>query len=172
MAPHNILNVEQLLLDGAVRLEVTGGVPTWEAFPGLRHQVAIDLIRASIEPLQAGSSGCACLHFADVAIRFPDGSFKRPDSAIYRSKPIMQDEALTELPCAVIEVISPGYEFKDTTLNPPFYLSQGLLDVVVVEPCTGEVAHYSGGVVANYIAPTTLSLQCGCVCAIPGSVSL
>lgn len=167
-----MIDVDQLLLDGAIRLEITEGVPTWEAFPGLRHQIVIDHIRASITPMPKSDTSCACVHFTDVSIRFPDGSFKRPDIAIFCSKPPIQDEALTVLPCAVVEVISPGYEHKDVSLNPPFYLSQGLLDVVIVEPRTGEVKHYSGSQVAVYDAPTILELQCGCRCTVPGASAL
>ncbi len=49
----SIQDLDQLLREGAVHLEITGGIPTWEAFPGLRHQRTIDRIRASIEPLSA-----------------------------------------------------------------------------------------------------------------------
>ena len=163
----DMIDVDQLLLDGAVRLEITRGVPTWEAFPGIRHQIAIDQIRATLQPSPQSSAGCGCFHYSDVSIRFPDGSFKRPDIAIFCEHPPIQDEALTVLPCAVIEIISPDYEFKDVSLNPPFYLSQGLLDVVIVDPRTGAVAHYSGGQVANHNAPVTLELSCGCRSLIP-----
>lgn len=36
--PSTIPDLEQLLREGAIRLEITAGVPTWEAFPGTRHQ--------------------------------------------------------------------------------------------------------------------------------------
>lgn len=167
-----MIDVDQLLRDGMIRLEVTGGVPTWEASPGPRHQMSIDSIRTSIEPLPQRQSACDCTHLSDVSIRFPDGSYKRPDIAIFCDRLPIQDEALTVLPCAVIEIISPGYEHKDISLNPPFYLSQGLLDVVTVEPRTGEVKHYFGGRVAEYSAPVQLELQCGCRCAVPDPMSL
>jgi len=163
------IDVDRLLQEGAVRLEITGGVPTWEAFPGIRHQRTIDRIRASIQPAPGASVPCGCFHYSDVSIRFPDGSFKRPDVAIFCEEPPDQDEALTMLPRAVIEIISPGYEYKDVSLNPPFYLSQGLSDVVIVEPRTGSVEHYYAGGVAKHTAPVTLDLRCGCLCAIPKS---
>ena len=76
----DIADLDQLLQDGAVKLEITRGIPTWEAFPGVRHQVAIDLIRASIKPADdGGDSGCECAHLSDVLISFKDGSLKRPD---------------------------------------------------------------------------------------------
>ncbi len=172
MATYHDIDVDQLLRDSAIRLEITNGVPTWEAFPGLRHQIVIDRIRASISPAHQPSAGCGCFHYSDVSIRFPDGSFKRPDIAIFCSRPPVQDEALTVLPCAVIEIISPNYEYKDVSLNPPFYLSQGLLDVIIVNPHTGEVVHYSGTHVANHNAPCAIEMQCGCSCAIPDPADL
>ncbi len=168
MATQDVIDVEALLRDAAVRLEITSGVPTWEAFPGSLHQELIDLIRVSVEPMPESGTGCDCAHLSDVSIRFPDGSFKRPDVPIFCSKPPRRYEALTVLPCAVIEIVSPGYEYKDFSLNPPFYLSQGLLDVVIVDPRTNEVTHFSaGGQVAKLSAPVTLELGCGCRCTVP-----
>lgn len=163
-------DLDQLLREGAVRLEITGGIPTWEALPGSRHQRTIDRIRASIAPLPEGAEGqegCQCAHLSDVLIRFKDDSFKRPDIAIFCQEPPDQDEALTVLPVAVIEVISPGYEYKDVALNPQFYLAQGLSDVVIVDPRSGAVTHYRTTEVASHHAPITLKLSCGCKCAIP-----
>jgi Uma2 family endonuclease len=165
---HDLIDIDRLLHDGAVRLEITGGIPTWEAFPGLRHQITIDEIRASLEPAAQGiAGGCGCFHYSDVAIRFPDGSFKRPDISIYCERPPVGDDALTALPRAVIEVVSPGYEYKDLQLNPPFYLSQGLSDVVIIDPRTGDVSHYSEGSLNHLSAPVNLTLSCGCSCWIP-----
>jgi Putative restriction endonuclease len=70
-------------------------------------------------------SACACVHYADIYVAFPDGSLKRPDIAIFCREPEAE---------AVIEVISQGYEFKDLELGPMFYLSQGVKDVVVLDP--------------------------------------
>lgn len=162
-----IQDLDQLLREGAIRLEITAGIPTWEAFPGSRHQRMIDRIRASIEPLaeQSGEK-CACAHLSDVLIRFQDGSLKRPDIAIFCDDPPEQDEALTVVPQAVVEVISPGYEYKDLALNPQFYLAQGVLDVLIVDPRARIVLHYRVDGVANHTAPVMLELQCGCRCQI------
>src|SRR5262249_3064928 len=153
MAEIKIPDLDQLINDGAIRLEITGGIPTWEAFPGLRHQETIDLIRASIKPVSDGMTECSCSHFSDVLIRFKDGSLKRPDIAIFCKKPPSQDEVLTVIPEAVIEVVSPGYEYKDLSLNPQFYLAQGVLDVVIVDPRSGVVTHYRTTQVAYHHAP-------------------
>jgi Uma2 family endonuclease len=81
--------------------------------------------------------------------------------------PPLQDEALSVIPVAVIEVINPGYEFKDVYLNPQFYLAQDVDDVVVVDPRSGVVTHYRTTGVAIHQAPVTLQLQCGCQCTVP-----
>jgi Uma2 family endonuclease len=70
--------------------------------------------------------------------------FKRPDLSIFCTEPPDSDEALEVLPVAVVEILSPGYEDKD--LGPdgaPFYLAHGVVDVVVVDPRTGVVFHFS-----------------------------
>ena len=163
----NAPDLDQLINDGAIRLEITGGIPTWEAFPGVRHQEMIDLIRASIELLPNSTTGCPSVHYSDVLIRFKDGSLKRPDIAIFCTRPPRQDEALTIIPEAVIEVVSPGYEYKDLLLNPQFYLAQGLGDVVIVDPRADVITHYRTTGVVNYRAPATIKLQCGCQCTVP-----
>jgi Uma2 family endonuclease len=167
MATRNIPDLDQLINDGAIRLEITGGIPTWEAFPGARHQRMIDRIRASIIPVDESKNGCQCAHLSDVLIRFKDGSLKRPDIAIFCTEPPDQDEALTLLPQAVVEIISPGYEYKDLSLNPQFYLAQGLLDVVIVDPRSGVVTHYRTTQVLTHHAPVTIELQSGCQCTVP-----
>jgi len=171
MAGMKIPDLDQLLSEGAVKLEITSGIPTWEASPGSRHQLMIDLIRVSIEPLvESGDESderCKCAHLSDVNIRFKDGSLKRPDIAIFCEEPPIQDEALSLLPRAVVEVISPGYEYKDISLNPQFYLAQGLDDVLIVDPRAGVVTHYRTTEVTTHHAPVTIDLHCGCQCVVP-----
>ena len=167
MSHANIPDLDRLIYDGAIKLEITGGVPTWEVAPSSRHQRAIDVIRASIKPAHNSDKGCECAHLSDIYIRFLDGSLKRPDIAIFCTEPPDQDEALTVIPQAVVEVISPGYEYKDIALNPNFYLAQGVQDVVIVDPRSGVVTHYRTTQVSNLRAPVTLELLCGCVCVIP-----
>jgi Uma2 family endonuclease len=110
-----------------VRLEIVGGMPLWEASPARRHHQAVDRIRATIRHMPEGNvdEGCRCVHIADVYVRFPDGSFKRPDVSIFCREPDEQDEAITLVPAAVIEVVSAGYEAKDLEIGPRFYLTQG-----------------------------------------------
>ena len=155
-------DLDQLGQSNDVKLEWTGGVPTWEAMPGPRHQRAVRNITRSIALGAEQSGGCGCFYLTDTYIRFPDGSLKRPDIAIFCSDPPDQDEALTIVPEAVIEIISEGYEYKDLVLNPPFYLSQGVHDVVLFDPRTRAVTHMRRDQSEVSIAPVTLTLQCGC----------
>ena len=73
----------------------------------------------------------------------------------------------TVIPDAVIEIVSTGYEYKDVTLNPPFYLAQGVQDVVIHDPATLLVSHYTRIGMTQHTAPVQLGLGCGCDCAIP-----
>ncbi|AEV16669.1 MAG: Uma2 family endonuclease [Thermus sp.] len=151
-----LLEADQL----GLRLEWVGGLPLWEAQPTYRHQKAVDRIRASIRPQEG--SGCPCIHVADVYIRFPDGSYKRPDIALFCQEPQELDEAITLLPEAVVEVVSQGYEAKDLEISPRFYLTQGVKDVVVFDPHTLLVLHLRQDRAWRGVSPAELSLLCGC----------
>ena len=146
-----------------VRLEVVSGLPIWEAHPTLKHQEAIDRIRASIRRRAAGGgSGCGCVHVSDVTVRFQDGSLKRPDVAIFCRRPDEEDDAVTLVPEAVVEVISRGYEAKDLEIGPRFYLSQGVKDVVVFDPYTLLVLHARRDRTSRQVSPVSIGLECGC----------
>ena len=152
-----------------VRLEIVGGLPLWEASPARRHQQAVDHIRASIQsgpPATDADDECGCLHLADVYIRFPDGSLKRPDISIFCREPDELDEAITLIPETVIEVVSPGYEAKDLEISPRFYLLQGVKDVVVFDPHTLLVLHIRKDSVTRQVSPVTIALECGCQCVV------
>lgn len=149
-----------------IRLEIVDNLPIWEASPVYGHQKAIDRIRASIKPAFNSGSGCACLHISDVYVQFPDGSLKRPDVSIFCREPDEQEEAITLIPEAVIEVISKGYETKDLELAPPFYLSQGVKDLVVFNPYTLEVFHYTEAGKAEFKSPANIEFSCGCQCVV------
>ena len=149
-----------------VKLEMVGGIPVWEALPVLRHQKAVDRIRDSIRPAGQAESGCGCFHVYDLALRFPDGSQKRPDIAIFCREPEETDEEVTLLPEAVIEILSKGYEAKDLVIGVPFYLSQGVKDVVVFDPSTLKVLYFRGAERSEFDSPTTLTLACGCACTV------
>lgn len=106
------------------------------------------------------------MHVADVYVRFPDGSLKRPDISIFRSRPREEESAITMLPEAVVEVVSKGYEAKDLELAPRFYLAQGVKDVVVFDPYTLLVLHFRREGTARHVSPAALELECGCSCQV------
>lgn len=145
-----------------IRLEIVRGLPIWEAAPAWRHQREVDRIRASIAPREG--TQCGCVHAADVYVQFPDGSLKRPDVSLFCREPDELDDAVTLVPKAVIEVVSKGYEAKDLEIGPSFYLSQGVLDVIVFDPSTLLVLHVRRDGARRLVSPQHIELECGCVC--------
>jgi Uma2 family endonuclease len=146
-----------------IRLEVVAGLPIWEAHPVWRHQKAIDRIRATIRVTKrADNAGCGCVHVSDVYVQFVDNSLKRPDIAIFCREPDEQDDAIRLIPEAVIEVVSRGYEAKDLEIGPPFYLSQGVKDVVVFDPTSLLVLHARRDGTTRKVSPEPLEFECGC----------
>lgn len=99
-------------------------------------------------------------------IVFPDGTLKRPDISVFCREPDEDDEAITLLPEAVIEVISRGYEAKDLEIGPRFYLSQGVKDVVVFDPHTLVFLHLTPTSAARHISPVDITFACGCACRV------
>jgi Uma2 family endonuclease len=151
-----------------IRLEMVGGLPIWEPHPVWKHQKAVDRIRETIRTVETppGAARCTCLHAADVYVSFPDGSLKRPDIAIFCTEPAEEEEAITLVPEAVIEVLSKGYEAKDLEIGPRFYLSQGVKDVVVFDPYTLVVLHVRRDGSRRMVSPVTIDLECGCSCTV------
>jgi len=145
-----------------VRLEIVNGLPIWEAQPVYRHQKHIARIVQGISKTNI-SSKCECVHAVDVYIQFPNG-LKRPDISIFCREPSEeeQDSALTMIPEAVIEVVSKGYEAKDLEIGPPFYLSQGVKDVIVFDPLTLLVLHVRKNRTTRQVSPVVIELECGC----------
>lgn len=143
-----------------IRLEIVAGLPIWEAHPVWKHQKAVDRIRSTIAP--RASSECACVHASDVYVQFADGSLKRPDVAIFCREPDEQEDAITLVPHAVVEVVSKGYEAKDLEIGPPFYLSQGVRDVLVFDPSTLLVLHARTDGTRRLTSPVDIELECGC----------
>ena len=141
-----------------IRLETVAGLPIWEPHPIYKHQKEVDRIRSSV----AGPY----VNTANIYVSFPDGSLKRPDIAIFCREPDEQEEAVTLVPEAVIEVISKGYEAKDLEIGPQFYLSQGVKDVVVFNPYTLVVLHVRRDGVERFISPVEVGLECGCTCEV------
>ncbi len=69
---------------------------------------------------------------------------------------------MTEVPEAVIEVLSKGYEKKDLELGPPFYVGQGVKDILVYDPDNKTTRHFTATGQFEYAEGATLRLQCGC----------
>lgn len=159
--PDSFLELAAAAARVGLRLEYAPGRGfTAEAMPSRRHQQAVQRIEQSI---RAREPGCTCVHLPDVLVRFPDGAYKRPDISIWTREPDELDTAVTLVPAAVVEVISKGYEHKDLVGAPEWYLSQGVLDVVVLDPVKGQVLHfYARDRWRESRSPTLIQLACGC----------
>lgn len=147
-----------------IKLEFVAGLPIWEASPVLAHQEAVDRIRDSIG--KVGETVCECLHYADIYVQFPEGSLKRPDIAVFCERPTEREEAVTKIPEAVVEILSKGYEKKDLEIGVPFYLANGVKDVVVFNPYTNEVLHFRQNETREFLSPVEIEFECGCSCVV------
>nr|VFK58580.1 MAG: Endonuclease, Uma2 family (restriction endonuclease fold) [Candidatus Kentron sp. UNK]VFK68477.1 MAG: Endonuclease, Uma2 family (restriction endonuclease fold) [Candidatus Kentron sp. UNK] len=160
------MTLQQTLLQASelgIRLEIVNGLPLWEAQPLYRHQKHVERICSGIRKVSIDDPTCDCVRVRDVYVAFPNG-LKRPDIAIFCREPSEeeQDRPLTMIPEAVIEVVSKGYEAKDLEIGPPFYLSQGVKDVIVFDPMTLLVLHVRKDCVQRRISPVDIELECGC----------
>ena len=153
--------MEQAAHEAGIKLEYVNGIPVWEASPVIRHQSKTLEIQFSMMSF-AKESGCDCIPLADISIRFPDGSLKRPDISVYCAMPPERDTSTTQIPEAVIEIISKGYEKKDSEISLPFYLAQRIADIALFDPATNRVAHYQEGKLNEYDSPVELTFACGC----------
>lgn len=157
--PPTLLQASEL----GIRLEIVNGLPIWEAQPVYRHQKHVERIVQGITRSNTAKLECECIHAVDIYIQFPNG-LKRPDISIFCREPSEeeQDSALTMIPEAVVEVVSKGYEAKDLEIGPPFYLSQGVKDVIVFDPLTLLVLHVRKNRTTRQISPVVIELECGC----------
>ncbi|MFI5387298.1 MAG: Uma2 family endonuclease, partial [Fimbriimonadales bacterium] len=149
-----------------VRLEMVGGLPIWEAMPGPRHQREVFRIQSSVKRPEGSGADCGCIALSDVAIRFEDGSFKRPDIAIFCRQPDEEDEATSLIPEAVVEIVSKRYEAKDYEIGLPFYLKAGVKDVIIFDPSRNHVLHARCEGQKELASPVTFQLECGCTCTV------
>ena len=149
-----------------VKIQMTAGVPTWEAMPGFKHQRVLRAVADSVRRIPNSENDCGCHSFIDVMIRFPDGSFRSPDVAIYCQEPPDVDGAGDAIPVAVVEIVSQDYELKDR-IGLPFYLEQGIADVVLYDPRKNEVVHATPKGQTLHQAPVDLEFACGCAVTIP-----
>src|SRR5262252_3317258 len=115
-----------------------------------------------MEFLLRNENSSACFQLLDTYIRFPDCSLKRPDIAVFCEEPPDIDEAYPKIPEAVLEVLSKDYEKKDTQISAPFYLEQGVKDVILFDPRTGVITHRRRDGDELLRSPVTIQLECGC----------
>lgn len=160
--------LSHILYNGLARLEVTGGLPTWEAMPGALHNGVVDDIRQSLTHLNIDNQACACAHIADTYITFSPELLRRPDIAIFCERPPRPDGALSGIiPGAIVEVLSAGYEQKDYDVV-PLYLAAGVQDVILVDPRARTAARYTSAAPPERAAlPVQWRLAMGCRLEIP-----
>lgn len=145
-----------------IRLKIVQGLPVWEFMPSPMNTIRSKRIDRSIRPDPDRAEGGGCHSLEDVSVRFPDGSIRRPDIAVFCRLPEETRTSTTLVPEAVIEIVSPGSELKDLQLSPTFYLSQGVKDVVYT-PETEVIEHFRRDGRAMHRSPTDLRLECGCL---------
>lgn len=145
-----------------IRVEMVEGQPFWEFQPNFDHQRRIYRIEASVRPDPQAGADCGCVHASDVGIRFPDGSLRRPDLAIFCREPELR-ELITLVPEAVVEIVSQRSREKDLKISPPWYLDMGVKDVLVYDPFTEDVHHFRTDGHRRFKTGRTVSLECGCL---------
>src|SRR5579862_799331 len=153
--------------EAMIRIEMVDGMPVWEAMPGPKHQRLVVAIANSVTRTSGQGGDCGCHTLTDINVSFPDGSFKRPDVAIFCTAPDEEAPRVEILPDAVVEVLSKGYEAKDLQVGLPFYLAQGVKDVVIYDPWTLVVLHARREGTKRLVAPTTIQCECGWTLSLP-----
>lgn len=160
LSPSELVQYEEATELG-VRLEMMSGQPYWEFQPNFQHQNRIGKIYKSVCPVTDSQGGCECVAALDVGIRFPDGSLRRPDLSIFCSEPEEQD-LITLIPEAVVEIISQRSREKDLVLSPPYFLEMGVKDILVVDPFEDMIHHFRQGSSIRFKSGKTVLLECGC----------
>lgn len=154
--------------DIGLNIEIAGGLPVFELAPSMMHQLDLGEIDKSIRKgprAEAGDCGC-CVSYG-VMIRFPDGSYRRPDISIFCTRPPRIRRAGTLVPTAVIEALSPSSIVKNTELSPSWYLSQGVRDVFVHDPEGLTVDHIRASGSQRHKIPVELQTEMGCLVGFP-----
>jgi Uma2 family endonuclease len=142
------------------------GISTVEPTPKSRHQEIVQNLLDSIYCRLGEASNCDCVSIADARIRFPDGSRKRADIALFRGGGDESGEIIT-CPQVVIEVLQSEFIAKDLVIGVPFYQRVRIPDIIVFDPEANVVRHWrNGGNEKSYTSPVTLDLLCGCTITI------
>ena len=165
--PDNLEAALRAADEALIKVEMVGGIPVWEGMPSPKHQRVVQQIGQSVRRIGGHEGDCGCFSLIDVTIRFPDGSFKRPDVAIFCRQPDDDLPSVEIMPEAVVEVLSRGYEAKDLEIGLPFYEALSIADIVIVDPRTFDVLHVQKGARRQFQAPVELDLLCGCRIHIP-----
>lgn len=140
-----------------IRLEIMDGLRLWHAPVEAMHSVALGRVRDGLV-VPAG-----WLALTGVHIAFPGGGLKCPDLAVWCREPDEEDEAVTLIPEAVIEIVSRGSERKDLELNPEFYLRHGVKEYLVFDPFTNVVLYHTPNSGPRRLdAPVGIALARGC----------
>jgi Uma2 family endonuclease len=140
--------------------------------PGALHHGVVDDIHQGLTRLNIDNPSCACYHIADTYIQFGPKLLRRPDIALFCTRPPRPDGALTGIiPGAVVEVLSVGYEQKDRDAV-PLYLSAGVQDVLLVDPRANSAERHTKDA-PPLVAPLPVQwrLFMGCVIEMPRVVS-
>ncbi len=145
-----------------IRVEMVAGHPFWEFQPNYRHQKRIFRIETTLRKDPGSDKDCGCFHASDVGIRFPDGSLRRPDLAVFCREP-EETDLITLIPEAVVEIVSERSREKDLEISPPWYLRMGVKDVLVYDPFTEDVHHFRREGEKRFKTGRTVALECGCL---------
>ena len=161
LTPDEMAQIEEAD-DFGIRVEMVGEHPFWEFQPNFDHQDRIFRMQASVRRDPEADSDCGCVQASDVGIRFPDGSLRRPDLAIFCRVPERR-ELITLVPEAVVEIVSQRSREKDLKISPPWYLDMGVKDVLVYDPFTEDVFHFRRDGEKRFKTGRTVKLECGCL---------
>ena len=154
--------------DIGLNIEIAGGLPIYELAPSMVHQEDLGEIYKGVRRgPRAVESGCGSFARFDALIRFPDGSYRRPDISIFCTRPPRTRAAATQVPTAVVEAPSPSSLVKDTELSPSWYLSQGVRDVFVYDPEGLTVDHIRASSRERHAVPVELETETGCLVGFP-----
>lgn len=141
-----------------LKIEIASGLPIFELAPSPMHNLDLQEIAKTVR------KGHVCWN---VTIRFPDGSYRRPDISIFCARPPRVRKAGTQVPTAVVEALSPSSIVKDTELSPNWYLSQGVRDVFVYDPEGLTVDHVRASGRERHAVPVELETETGCLVGFP-----
>ena len=162
------MSLEEAAREAGLKIEVAGGLPVFEVSPSMIHQEdLLEIVNSIRQGPRAVEGGCACFRAFDALIRFPDGSYRRPDISIFCTRPPRLRAAATQVPIAVVEALSPSSVFKDTVLSPDWYLSQGVKDVFLYDPEALTVDHIRASGRERHAVPVELETETGCLVGFP-----